>query len=471
MRKSSGITPTERHLARLCEKTFLRMWSYPNPHRWDKRSCKELCDVLVVFNHDVIIFSDKSCAYPDTGDEKLDWARWFRKAIGKSASQIYGAERSIRAQPDNIYLDPDCRDRLPLSLPPSKEMRVHRVVVARGAGERCSAFFGGDSGSLMVNNCLLGASSHINSPLCPFQIGQIDPGRGYVHVLDDANLDILLTELDTVADFVAYLVRKESFLCSGKAVIAHGEEDLLAHYLTNTNDKDEHEFAVPSHVEGIKFDNLYPGMRRNQQYINKKSADRVSYLIDNLIEHVFRESSNHTLITGNDLQPRDLERCIRILASEGRLRRRMLAKSLVDIQLSSSAEGKPKSRCVLFGQEPDVGYCFFVSPIPRDWSYDEHISYRAAQLAAYCEVLKLKYPALQHIVGYASEPLDGEQRSQDLVYRDMTNWTEQDAREARRIQIMTGFMESPTITHFRDEEYPTPPDGERGHRRRPVRES
>ena len=95
MQKSSGITPTEKHLARLCERAFLRLWSYPNLYR-DQGGGKELCDVLIVFGRDVIVFSDKSCAYPDTGDEVRDWARWFKSSIAASARQVYGAERWIR---------------------------------------------------------------------------------------------------------------------------------------------------------------------------------------------------------------------------------------------------------------------------------------------------------------------------------------------------------------------------------------
>ena len=165
MQKSAGITPTEKYLVRLCERAFLRPWSYPNLYR-NQGGGKELCDVLIAFDRDVIIFSDKSCAYPDTGDDVTDWARWFKRSIRNSARQVYGAERWIRDHPDRIFLDPGCKHPLPLTLPPSEEMRIHRVVVARGAGERCSAFFGGDSGSLMVRNDLVG-DSHFNPPAGP----------------------------------------------------------------------------------------------------------------------------------------------------------------------------------------------------------------------------------------------------------------------------------------------------------------
>lgn len=198
--KSGGITPTEKYLVRLCEKAFLRLWSYPNLFR-DQGGGKELCDVLIVFGRDIIIFSDKSCDYPDSGDEVKDWARWFKRSIPASAQQAYGAERWIRNHPDRIFLDPSCDHPLPIELPPSDEMRIHRIVVARGAGARCRSFFGGESGSLMVRSDLVGAA-HVNRAAGPFgifRIGHVHPDRGYVHVLDDTTMDILLSELDTVA--------------------------------------------------------------------------------------------------------------------------------------------------------------------------------------------------------------------------------------------------------------------------------
>jgi hypothetical protein len=70
--KSSGLTPTENVLAALCEKSFLRLWNYPNLYY---APGKELCDLLVVFENDVLIFSDKSCQYKATADEKVGWWR------------------------------------------------------------------------------------------------------------------------------------------------------------------------------------------------------------------------------------------------------------------------------------------------------------------------------------------------------------------------------------------------------------
>ena len=62
--KSDGITPSERYLSKLCRRSFLGLWSYPNLHTDDGRKAEkgvghELCDLLVVFGNNVIIFSDK----------------------------------------------------------------------------------------------------------------------------------------------------------------------------------------------------------------------------------------------------------------------------------------------------------------------------------------------------------------------------------------------------------------------------
>ena len=140
--KSSGTTPSEKYLAGLCERTFLSLWSYPNVYRDQGRHAgkgdgKELCDLLVVFGNDVIIFSDKSCEFPNSGNLATDWCRWFRRSILKSADQVYGAERWLRSFPERLYLDRACTQRFPLSIADAGSTRFHRVVVALNVTDRC----------------------------------------------------------------------------------------------------------------------------------------------------------------------------------------------------------------------------------------------------------------------------------------------------------------------------------------------
>ena len=128
-KKAAGLTPSEKVLADICDRSFLSVWSYPNLFR---TPAKELCDVLVVFGDNVVIFSDKSCAYPDSGDPALDWSRWYRRSIGKSAHQIRRAEQWVRNLPERVFLDAKCEQPLPIQLPPAERLRVHRICTPSG---------------------------------------------------------------------------------------------------------------------------------------------------------------------------------------------------------------------------------------------------------------------------------------------------------------------------------------------------
>ena len=68
--RRDGTTSAERYLKRLCDRSFLSLWSYAGVYRDQLYSPtakigKEVCDLLVVFEDHIIIFSDKDCVYPD----------------------------------------------------------------------------------------------------------------------------------------------------------------------------------------------------------------------------------------------------------------------------------------------------------------------------------------------------------------------------------------------------------------------
>ena len=99
--RSRGSTPSEERLARLCERAFLRLWSYPSVYRNQVDGSgatqgKEVADLLVVFDDDILIFSDKDCAFPNTGNLRLDWSRWYRRAILRSAERSPRQSSSLR---------------------------------------------------------------------------------------------------------------------------------------------------------------------------------------------------------------------------------------------------------------------------------------------------------------------------------------------------------------------------------------
>jgi len=280
--RSEGVTAAEKYLAKLCKHSFLSMWSYPGVFRDQKAAAggkgdgKELCDLLVVFENHVIIFSDKDCRFDDTGDLQVAWARWFKKAIQNSAKQVWGAERWIRQFPNRFFLDRRCTIPFPINLPNPAKMIVHRIVVAHDASRACKQQLGG-SGSLMIDSGLVG-EAHLNMP---FTIGQIDPAKGYVHVFDDTTLDIVMSTLDTITDFTVYLTKKEQFLTGNKIVMAAGEEELLAIYLRKLNRAGEHDFVIPGGYDCLSFpEGFWDEFVRSPERQAQIESDRISYSWD-----------------------------------------------------------------------------------------------------------------------------------------------------------------------------------------------
>ena len=51
---------------------------------------------------------------------------------------------------------------------------------------------------------------------------QGDFGKGFVHILDDRSLQIVMEELDTITDFVEYLLAKEALISSGATPLVTG---------------------------------------------------------------------------------------------------------------------------------------------------------------------------------------------------------------------------------------------------------
>ena len=123
---------------------------------------------------------------------------------------------------------------------------IHRIVVARGAGEACKGHFGDGIGSLRVRPTVLG-NQHCAPDGQPFTVGDLDPSGSYVHVMDDVTLDVILDELNTVVDFTEYLTKKAAFVRSGHLRSAAGEQDLLAYYAIRLNAEGDHDF-----VDGVR---------------------------------------------------------------------------------------------------------------------------------------------------------------------------------------------------------------------------
>ncbi|MGH6824940.1 hypothetical protein [Methyloceanibacter sp.] len=441
-------------MANLADRTFLNLWCYPNVFI-DKRTGargdgKELCDLLVVCGDHVLVFSDKTVAWPKIDDVGLAWRRWFKRAVLKSAQQVQGAARWIDQFPDRIFLDRRCTQLLPLQLPPRNRRKFHGVVVALGAGRACQEFFGGGSGSLMICPDLK-ADDHLREAgFIPFAIGDISPASSFVHVFDDATFDVVMRELDTVADFTDYLTKKEALVRSGHLVAADGEEDLLAYYMTHVNSEGEHAFTRPDGAalrnnDSIVISTCYSDLRAHPQYIAKRKADEPSYVWDRLIEAF----TNH-MLAGTTIVPdgapfdiRQHEQAIRHMALVPRYLRRPYGDGILDV-LQKGTNAVRYTRAFIpppTSARPETGFFFMTLSLPKtelDGGYEQYRLGRRTMLEAYAFTFLERYRHLERVVGIATEPAPrpGSRTgsSEDLIVAEVSEWTDEFLESLRQQQ-------------------------------------
>jgi len=387
-----------------------------------------------VFGDDVIIFSDKNSTFDQSIDVSTAWGRWYKRAVWKSAGSIYKAERWIREYKNRIYLDRSCTEKIPVDIPEPSKIRIYRVAVAHGVYNACKEYFGGNSiGSLMVDTAIVG-DEHYNDP---FYIGHVNPSKGYIHVFDDFTVNVVLKELDTVSDFIKYLSKKEKFLTQSKTrIMATGEEELLAKYLTNINKDGKHDFVLTKQESEKDFliydEGVWDGLVRNPLYAAKKEANDVSYTWDRLVEHFIKKSGVDELGQRNT-QLSDIEWGLRKMASEPRLRRRQLSYSLMDV-LSNAPINKRMVRVVHSNDAPEITYVFLLLPVIKGMHYDEYRAHRRAHLIAYCKVAKLRCPRSHYIIGIATERTDNKGKaSEEWVVMEVIEWTDEMEMEAEQL--------------------------------------
>ncbi|WP_374657151.1 hypothetical protein [Inhella sp.] len=419
---AQGTTESERALTKLAKRAFLSLWSYPNVYtdvgRPGPGDGKELCDLLVVFGNDVLLFSDKDCEYKAEADVKVAWPRWYKKAIEKSAKQLAGAERLLRNFPGRFFIDKACETPMPVPLPATGVARYFLICVTRGAHEAGSTHFGGgSSGSLMLDTSIEGGA-HLSKP---FTVGFPLPSRRFVHVLDELTVDVLLQELDTVPDLVSYLAKKEAYLGQPGIVFSvPGEEDLLARYMLTT-EGEEHVF--PKVPEGVSFVGLPEGewsdYVTSPQRAAKRNADLVSYMWDAVIEDQSKYIRAGTARTGpwTETEAVDHERIVRALAAENRVSRRNLVENW-KVALHRSEPGKKFVRIVMTGRPPNRGWVFLTIPKGGE-PYEDYRELRSTILGTYCSAIKLTMHTLQEAIGIASEPFTDGAASRDFIYVDL----------------------------------------------------
>lgn len=446
--KSSGLTEAERYLEALCERNFLGLWSYPRPFR-DQGGNKELCDLLAVMGDDVIIFSDKHCDLIPNKTLEIDWQRWFRSAVQAGAKQAWGAERWLRKYPQRVFVDPACIRVLPVRIPPPEVARYHLVVTVHGVSAACHAMFGG-TGSLMLRTDITGLAAHVE----PFVIGDLDPERSFVHVFDDATLDIVMTTLDTTADFLRYLREKER-LCRSRVLFVAGEENLLAHYLMHLGDDGGHALVFDDSVDTIALDeSWWESFATSEERRAQLKHDEVSYVWDSLIARFTHHALAGTQYHATEPALQSSEVALRFMAAEPRLRRRSLGGAFIEA-LETTPSDHRRIRVIPSQGSGEPMYVFVLVPWFADQPEADNRDLRRRFLEACIFVARMKQPGALDVIGIATESgIDQERRSEDALYFNAREWGPDDDELARSYQQDLGILVNEQMISRHVEEYP-----------------
>jgi hypothetical protein len=393
--------PTEEFVYNLCRSSFLSLWSYANPRR--DGSPKELCDVLVVCEPHVLIFSVKHSELKNQ-DDKVAVDRWTRKTVDAAVEAIYGAERNLARATATHVTRSDGQKGLPL--PPLEERRVHRISVSLG-GER--------------------------SMTLTFK----DWGKGHVHCFDDLFAKIALEGLDTISDFTGYLEAKEQLhRQKTTAWISGGEEALLAVYLHNGR-------AFPSANLMMLEDDLWDGLSENPAYRRRLKAEKVSYVWDHLIEYLAQQ-----VISGMELGGTlsENESALRIMTRETRFGRRMLAEGWLEFYALARESGM---RARIVSSISGVTYVFFNAP-PTD---DRQA--RISELGCRCLIARNEIPQNRTVVGIGMNMRRAPKGfATDLVVLSYPEWTPEHRAHAEAMKQDLGFFRNAQIRSRDVEEYP-----------------
>lgn len=399
IKKENGVTASERYLSKLADKTFLGLWSYPSVYTDEgitkNKIGKELCDLLVIFDNKVIIFSDKDIKFNENKNIDTAWSRWYRKSVLESANQLYGAEKWIREHPDRLYIDKECKSKIPIEIK-YETVEIYLIAVAKNSLSPAKNYFDniakGSSGSFIQQyNC-----DDIISKSHPFTIGDINKSKNFVHILDELSLDLLMKELDTIHDFSSYLTDKVRLIRSGKLLLAHGEEDLLALHLINKFN------AIPDQTYDPKQkiilqENLWDEFKNDFDYKIHHSYKLGSKLVDfwlNLLSyHILSATVGH----GIELPFSTHEQAIRFLASENRMSRCVIGKAFEE-KLNEVPSNARSARLVISPIYSDRLYIFLIFPTSESIPNDEYRESRRNIMEAYALVAKYKYKEIKNII-------------------------------------------------------------------------
>lgn len=400
IQKEPSVNESERVLAAIASNTFFSLWCYPSLFRSVGKG-KEFADLTIYFNNTMIIFSDKGhVKFQEHNEVRLAWKRWYRAAIKESAKQLHGAESFVRNHSSEIFLNSNLEDPFPFDLT-RPDLKIHLIAVAAGIGPHAQRFFDsvgpGSNGTLVY---------HYEAPEQllldrPFVVGDVDPEKTFVHVLDESGLKLLFEELCTPEDFIHYLETKERTIRSGTFLSSAGEEETLASYLQEDGGYGFGDIRLPAGYEGHSFripEGEWKHYRQTVDYALRHGHKKKAKLWNEIIARFADAVTDACVGEASDLPFITHSNAVQILASENLYSSSFLASALFE-KFDSVPQGTRSARTVPSTSNPGRLYVLVFFPWDESFaSYQEYRQARTACMQMYAHVALYKFQKAKEIL-------------------------------------------------------------------------
>ena len=109
----------------------------------------------------------------------------------------------------------------------------------------------------------------------------------------------------------------------------------------------------------------------------------------------------------------------------------MLASAIVEM-VQTTGPGMRRLRVMAPSRAGDPYFVLLVAPVRKQYSSELNRDVRRGFLSACCGVVKLDFPDATEIIGFATDTMDADGSSEDYVYFDAREWTEEMAAQARQ---------------------------------------
>jgi len=381
----------ENFVYELSQKSFITDWCYKSPRL---PNGKEICDLLIAYDNIAIIWQIK--------DLKLDKNNKYKKSeVEKNLHQLSTARHRLFDKKLEIELENPRRGKEKFN--PNTITEIYQISALLGKGED---YFSGI---------------------------EIIDGK-FAHTFTREFTEIVLSELDTISDFIEYLREKEKLFSNNdvKIIITGDEKELLAYYLMNQRTLEK---VGESNVTIIQA-GIWDDLQKKPEYLAKKREDKISYGWDDIINRAHTGGGKYEIVA-------------REMARLNRFDRRVMSKAFYEAHVRAHRErSKNVFRRLLAIKGTTYCFLFLDDPEPR--------TIRKKMLEIMCIIARGIYNKNFRVVGIATEMKMRPTCSYDFYYLELPKWTTEHQENMEKLQKETGIFSNLTVKQAHEDEYPAP---------------